>query len=91
MIGIDIILFLILLSLLVCYNKSNYVNYVDYQKPFQNYRINCPQNYSINYNQLMKYPKLTQPYGYSSNEYIDKTRFYQTDKPLPVDPDFFIY
>lgn len=84
---IDVILFLVLLYLLIFYNKSNYVNY---EKPFENLRINCPKNYSINYNQLMEYPKLTQPYGYSSNEYIDKTRFIISDKPLPTNPDFFI-
>ena len=84
---IDVILILIILYFVIFYDKSYYVNY---EKPFKNLMINCPENYSLNYNKLMKYPKLTQPYGYSRNEYIDKTRFIISDRPLPTNPDFFI-
>jgi len=84
---IDLVLLIILLYFILFYDKSNYVNY---EKPFENIMINCPNNYSINYEELQNYKKITQPYGYSSNEYIDKTRFIVTDKPLPTNPDFFI-
>ena len=43
---IDLVLFLILMYFLIFYNKCNYVNY---QKPFENHKINCPENYSLNY------------------------------------------
>ena len=28
--------------------------------------------------------------GYSSNAYLDRTRFYQSTEPLPINPDFFM-
>ena len=87
---IDILLVLILLYLIMKYQKSNYTNFVDYQKPFKNPKLNCPENYTINYNRILHQPKMIQPFGYTSNEFIDKTRFIRTDQPLPTNPDFFI-
>lgn len=87
---IDILLVLILLYLICSYKVSSYTNYVKYNKSFQNVQINCPENYSYNYNLLRENHKVTQPYGYTKNEYIDKTRFIETSEPLPTNPDFFI-
>ena len=87
---IDLILLIILLYFICSYKISNYTNYVDYNKSFQNIQINCPDNYSYNYNILHDQKRITQPYGYTNNEYIDKTRFITTTEPLPTNPDFFI-
>ena len=87
---IDLILIIILLYLFCSYKVSNYTNYVDYNKSFQNVQISCPENYSYNYDLLHNHHKITQPYGYTKNEYIDKTRFIEIDEPLPTNPDFFI-
>ena len=65
---------------------SNYTNYMDYTKPF----LNCSNIYEQNYEKIQGLPKTIQPFGYTDNEYLDKTRFIQTTEPLPVDPDFFM-
>lgn len=52
----------------------------------------CPQRYS----EIMKgLDETTQTFdyaraGYSSNAYLDRTRYYQSSEPLPVNPDFFL-
>jgi hypothetical protein len=82
--------FLFLLFLLFLFmNKDGYTNYVDYHKPFTNPIITCPENYSKNFNHLLEHKKTIQPFGYTKNEYLDKTRFIESDIPLPVNPDFF--
>ena len=86
---INLILILILLFLLSRNQVSNYTNFVDYQKPFTNPIITCPENYSKNFNHLLEHKKTIQPFGYTKNEYLDKTRFIESDIPLPVNPDFF--
>ena len=83
-----LIIFLILLFLL-CFNIDGYTNLVDYTKPFKNPIITCPENYNKNFNNLFSYKKTIQPFGYTKNEYLDKTRFIKTEEPLPVNPDFF--
>ena len=87
---IDILLFLLLLFIVSNTQKSNYTNYVDYQKPFRNPKITCPENYGITFDRILRQPKTIQPFGYTKNEFIDSTRFIQTDQPLPTNPDFFI-
>jgi len=79
---------LLVISLLPCI--SGYTNYVSFEKPFINHKINCPENYSINQERLLAQPKTIQPFGYTPNKYLDKTRFVITDIPLPTNPDFFI-
>ena len=86
---INLILILILLFLLSRNQVSNYTNFVDYQKPFTNPIITCPENYNKNFNHLLEHKKIIQPFGYTKNEYLDKTRFIESDIPLPVNPDFF--
>lgn len=78
---------LILLSLMPCI--SGYTNYVSFQKPFRNHKINCPENYAITHERLLKRKRLIQPFGYTPNEYLHKTRFIDSDIPLPVNPEFF--
>ena len=73
----------------MCYNIDGYTDFVDYTKPFKNPIITCPENYNNNFNNLFSYKKTIQPFGYTKNEYLDKTRFIKTDIPLPVNPDFF--
>ena len=84
----DICILLVIILLLVLNRKqvSNYTNYIDYKKPL----INCSGIHEINYNNIRKGKKTIQPFGYTDNEYLDKTRFIQTSEPLPVNPDFFI-
>ena len=82
------ILFLfVLLFLLPCI--SGYTNYVSFQKPFRNHKINCPENYAITHERLLQRKRLIQPFGYTPNEYLEKTRFIESDIPLPVNADFF--
>lgn len=87
---IETLLFFVLIFIAVHTQKSNYTNYVDYQKPFENPKLTCPENYGISFERIRQQPKTIQPFGYTKNEYIDKTRFIQTDQPLPTNPDFFI-
>ena len=82
-------LVILLLFLFLVLNKkqiSNYTNYVDYTKPF----LNCSGIYEQNYEKIQEMPKTIQPFGYTDNEYLDKTRFIQTTEPLPVNADFFM-
>ena len=83
-----LIIFLIFLFLV--YNIDGYTNLVDYSKPFKNPIITCPENYGINFERLKKQKQEIQPFGYTSNEFIDKIRFVETTEPLPVNPDFFM-
>ena len=82
------LLMLLIVLFLVLNRKqiSNYTNYIDYTKPF----LNCSNIYEQNYEKIQRLPKTIQPFGYTDNEYLDKTRFIQTTEPLPVDPDFFM-
>jgi len=53
--------------------------------------FHCPQAYRKNMSELEGQVKKMQYGGYTSNEYLDITRFVNTDtEPLPVNPDFFI-
>ena len=82
-------LVILLIVLFIVLNRkqiSNYTNYIDYTKPF----LNCSDIYEVNYQKIKENPSTLQPFGYTSNEYLDKTRFIQTTEPLPVDPDFFM-
>ena len=87
---INIILLIILFYLVLKNCKSNYTNFVHYDKPFEKPLITCPENYGKNFERLTKQKQEIQPFGYSSNEFIDKIRFVETDEPLPVNPDFFM-
>ena len=84
-----IILFLLILLILFPH-ISGYTNYVSVQKPFKNHKINCPENYEITHERLLQRKRLIHPFGYTSNEYLDKTRLVDSDIPLPVNPDFFL-
>ena len=87
---IDIILLIVLLYLIVRNSKQNYTNFVYYEKPFEKPLITCPENYGKNFERLKKQKQEIQPFGYTSNEFIDKIRFVETTGPLPVNPDFFM-
>ena len=50
----------------------------------------CPQTYAHNIQTLHKKQSLGQYSGYTDNGYIDRTRYVVPDKPLPVNPDFFM-
>ena len=83
------LLVMLLLFLALILNRkqiSNYTNYIEYTKPF----LNCSGIYERNYQIIQDKPKTIQPFGYTSNEYLDKTRFIQTTEPLPVNADFFM-
>ena len=79
----------LLLLLLILYINNNridsYQNYVEY--PIQG----CPRNYNEKLKKLKTFKKTIQPFGYTKNEYLDKTRFVFTKGPLPTNPDFFMY
>ena len=84
---------LLIITLLIFTFKdriSNYTNYVNYQQKFEEMNVNCPSQYNRNFHKLSQYSKTLQPFGYTPNEYLDKTRFLITDQPLPTNPDFFI-
>ncbi len=87
---INIILFIILFYLVLNNCKSNYTNFVQYNKPFERPLITCPENYGKNFKRLQQQNQEIQPFGYTSNEYLDKTRFIEVDQPLPTNPDFFM-
>ena len=76
--------------LFLLFHKENYTNFVHYDKPFEKPLITCPENYGKNVERLTKQKQEIQPFGYSSNEFIDKIRFIETDQPMPVSPDFFM-
>ena len=80
---------MLLLLLFLVLNKkqiSNYTNYIDYTKPF----LNCSNIYEQNYQKIKERPKTIQPFGYTPNEYLDKTRFIETSEPLPVNSEFLM-
>ena len=67
--------------------------YTQTTEGFQNLKQNqfhCPQSYRQNMISLESQVKKNHYSGYTDNEYIDITRFINTDtEPLPVNPDFF--
>ena len=82
-------LVMLLLLLYLVLNKkqiSNYTNYIDYTKPF----LNCSNIHEQNFQKIKERSKTIQPFGYTPNEYLDKTRLIKTTEPLPVNPDFFM-
>jgi hypothetical protein len=50
----------------------------------------CPQTYQKNMNKLGKQTSSGQYPGYTTNEYIDRTRYIDITEPIPVNPDFFV-
>lgn len=85
------VLFILFLIFIISLNNidgfMNYRSYVNYDN--QDNLILCPKNYSKMNKDLLMYKKTLQPYGYTKNEFLDKTRFVQTEIPLPTNPDFF--
>ena len=51
----------------------------------------CQDTYASNMDELLNANRKNQFQGYTSHPYLDKTRFVQTDVPIPVNADFFIY
>ena len=86
-----LILFLSLLIFIILSKVDGYTNYVSYEDDYQNLNILCPKDYNKMYNDLLKTKRNIQPFGYTKNEFIDKTRFLKTDIPLPTNADFFYY
>lgn len=78
---------------LVCILFMIYILYTQSTEGFQNLKQNhfhCPQSYRQNMMSLEAQGKKNHYSGYTDNEYIDITRFINTDtEPLPVNPDFF--
>ena len=78
------------------YVTSNHVSrgFVELKDEFTNPIMNCPQNYEIANVDILETQQVSEhAFGYTKNEYLDRTRFVDTTKlkePLPVDPDFFI-
>jgi len=50
----------------------------------------CPKKYQTNMDILRKKQTIGQYSGYSHNGYIDRTRYFKSKIPLPVNPDFFM-
>ena len=75
---------------------SNYVSrdFVDLQDEFKNPLMNCPQNYEIVNQDILDMQQLSEnAFGYTKNDYLDRTRFVDTKtlkEPLPINPDFFM-
>lgn len=61
--------------------------------PSDEYNVSalCPQAYSANMDKLRTKQTLGQYSGYTSNGYLDRTRYLKQESglPLPVNPDFF--
>jgi hypothetical protein len=78
------------------YVTSNHVSrdFVRIQDEFKNPLMNCPQNYEIANEDILETQQLSEyAFGYTKNEYLDRTRFVDTKtlkEPLPVNPDFFM-
>jgi hypothetical protein len=51
----------------------------------------CQDTYASNMDELLNANRKNQFQGYTSHPYLDKIRFVQTDVPIPVNADFFIY
>ena len=54
------------------------------------YNTLCPSTYVKNLKKLKSNKQFTQYGGYTPNAYLDRTRYTFTDKPLPINPDFFM-
>ena len=66
-------------------------NYEEGFTTINQHRFYCPDIYRKNISEIEQQVKKTQYGGYTSNEYLDMTRFVSTEsEPLPVNPDFFI-
>tara|TARA_Y100000389_G_scaffold155894_1_gene156670 strand:+ start:404 stop:955 length:552 start_codon:yes stop_codon:yes gene_type:complete len=50
----------------------------------------CPKTYQSNMDILQKKQTMGQYSGYSRNGYIDRTRYFESKEPMPVNPDFFM-
>ena len=79
-----LILFLLIMSY---FREEGYLNYEELS--YKGDKKNCPQLHADNYKKILNSNQIYQPFGYIKNEYLDKMRYYETDQPLPVDPDFF--
>lgn len=79
------IVFLLIIILVTNKRIDSYQNYLDI--PI----YDCNDYHKQKILNLSKYKRTLHPFGYSSNEYIDKTRFIFTKEPLPTNPDFFMY
>lgn len=66
-------------------NTSDFSPEIDY-----NYSTRCPLHYKQNIEKINKSVNKRQYAGYSSNGYIARTKYMESDKPLPVNPDFFM-
>ena len=80
----------IVIFMILCLNKRQISNYVNYDKLHENPLLNCPEQYEIGMGELGKRFQTIQPFGYTKHQTFDMTRFIETDIPLPVDPDFFM-
>ena len=80
----------IVIFMILCLNKKQISNYVNYDKLHENPLLNCPEQYEIGMGELGKRFQTIQPFGYTKHQTFDMTRFIETDIPLPVDPDFFM-
>ena len=79
---------LILLLLLILLNNRHIDSYQNYlEVPI----YDCDRDYNSELKQLNNFKRTLQPFGYTNNEYLDKTRFIFTKEPLPTNPDFFMY
>ena len=80
----------IVIFMILCLNKKQVSNYVNYDKLHENPLLNCPEQYEIGMGELGKRFQTIQPFGYTKHQTFDMTRLIETDIPLPVDPDFFM-
>jgi len=80
----------IVIFMILCLNKRQVSNYVNYDKLHENPLLNCPEQYEIGMGEIGKRFQTIQPFGYTKHQTFDMTRFIETDIPLPVDPDFFM-
>ena len=80
----------IVIFMILCLNKKQVSNYVNYDKLHENPLLNCPEQYEIGMGEIGKRFQTIQPFGYTKHQTFDMTRFIETDIPLPVDPDFFM-
>jgi hypothetical protein len=49
----------------------------------------CHNNYSQNFEKLLNFDSFSQSLGYSKIDSFYNTQYIISDKPLPIDPDFF--
>tara|TARA_B100001094_G_scaffold34139_1_gene28383 strand:- start:500 stop:766 length:267 start_codon:yes stop_codon:yes gene_type:complete len=82
------ILCLIIILYLFSYTfKEGYLNYQELS--YKGSLKNCPQIHAENLNKLLESERIVQPFGYTKYRIFDITRFRKTDKPIPIEPDFF--